>query len=98
MMGFAGMTRIQAAEVTTTPTTTDVIEEEPTDNEIEQMLADVLEEHFGWLITFLGIGSAALAGIIWGIVKTVFWLKRLKFSVDDNAVSESGFKTEMQDV
>jgi len=46
--------------------------------EIESWIANALENHLGWLLVVLGISAATLAGIIWGLIKLIFYIKGLQ--------------------
>jgi len=46
--------------------------------DIESWIANALENHLGWLLVVLGVSAATLAGIIWGIIKVIFYLKGLQ--------------------
>jgi hypothetical protein len=51
----------------------------PLDNEaIESWIANALENHLSWLLVVLGVSASALAGIIWGLVKLIFYIKGLQ--------------------
>lgn len=77
---FFSVSKVNAEEITTEIPT---VEETTNANEIveidefqvKEWLANALEEHFGWLLAALGITATALAGIIWGIIKMIGWLK-----------------------
>lgn len=82
---------VNASDVTTTteqPTTTTITTEEFNVEEAEDLIANVLEEHFGWLLAILGISAATLAGIVWGIVKAIFWLKRVSGGLESTTLND----------
>jgi len=74
-VGAVETTEIPTEETTVAETTEQEIVDEIDEFEIKEWLADSLEEHFGWLLAALGITAGALAGIIWGIIKAIGWLK-----------------------
>jgi len=95
---FLGTQSVYAMDLTTTAITTEATtetavdvttvltgDEVPLDEAgIKAAITTVIEQNLGWLLAILGISAGTLAGIIYGIIKVIYWLKNVYLSNQAN--------------